>query len=354
MKKLLFLLCTIPQLLLAQFSDQFLTLENWMGDIHNFGIDSLGQLQLQAPAQSGSAQIWHTSNSILNGSWELKLIMDFNPSSSNYTNIHLTSDSLGNGYFIKLGGTEDAVSLYKITYDNTDKLISGITNFLDSSKVEINLLVKRDSIGNWSLEAKYFKDNSYTLQGQCFDDTHLQSQYFGIACHYTSSRSTKFFFDNVLVNGYSFVDTFLYPKPNDIVINEVLFNPAEGDNDFVEIINRSDKTICIKGLQLANYYANKPANFKTITETYTFMSPKEILVLCKSKETLLNYHPNAIEHRIIELESMPTYNNDDGSVVIALDSAIIDEFHYDENMHFDLFQELEGVSLERSNTETSH
>ena len=105
---------------------------------------------------------------------------------------------------------------------------------------------------------------------------------------------------------------------------------------------------------MANYYANKIANFKSISDSYAFMSPTEILVLCQSKATLLYYHPNAIEHRIIELESMPTYNNDDGSVVIALDSAIIDEFHYDENMHFDLLQELEGVSLERSNTETSH
>ena len=137
------------------------------------------------------------------------------------------------------------------------------------------------------------------------------------------------------------------------MINEVLFNPIEGDNDFVEIINRSEHPLCVRGLKLANYYANQPSNFKIISEQYTFLHPKEIVVLCKSKETLLYYHPDAIENQIIELESMPAFNNDQGVVVLALDSNTLDEFHYDENMHFDLLQEVEGISLERINTENS-
>lgn len=129
------------------------------------------------------------------------------------------------------------------------------------------------------------------------------------------------------VEGYSFVDTFLYPQANDIVINEVLFNPIDGDNDFVEIINRSTKTLCLKDLQSGNYYANAPANFKSIKDLYDFLKPQEILVLCQSKETLLHYHPLALEYQIIELESMPSYNNDMGAVILIFDSTIIDEFH---------------------------
>jgi hypothetical protein len=102
---------------------------------------------------------------------------------------------------------------------------------------------------------------------------------------------------------------------------------------------------------LGNYYANVPANFKSITDAYDFLKPQEILVLCQSKETLLKYHLTALEHRIIELESMPSYNNDIGAVVLSFDSTIIDEFHYDEEMHFDLLTDVEGVSLERISTE---
>lgn len=337
----------------AQFTEYFNDFANWYADTNCFVIDSLNRLQLMAPQQNGNVLIWHPSSALIQGQWELDIIMDFNPSSSNYTNIHLSSDSLGNGYFVKLGGTEDAVSLYKLTDGDKHLLISGISDFLDSSFVEINLLVSRDSLGNWRLESKFFQDSSYTLQGQYVDDSHLTSQTFGIECNYTSTRYDKFFFDNIRVEGYSFIDTFLYPKANDIVINEVLFNPIEGDNDFVEIINRSEHPLCVRGLQLANYYANQPSNFKIISEQYTFLYPKEIVVLCKSKETLLYYHPDAIENQIIELESMPAFNNDQGVVVLALDSNTIDEFHYNENMHFDLLQEVEGVSLERINSETS-
>ena len=179
----------------------------------------------------------------------------------------------------------------------------------------------------------------------------MTSQHFGIECVYTQTRSEKFYFDNLWVECFSFLDTFLRPQVLDIVINEVLFNPIDCDNDFVEIINRSQKDLCIKDLQIANYYALKPSNFKSITDSYIFMKPQEIRVLCTSKENLLHYHPFALEHRIIELESMPSYNNDEGSVVLVLDSNIIDEFHYNEKMHFDLLQDVEGVSLERISTE---
>jgi len=353
MKKLLVIWLS-PLLLFAQFSDDFSTYQGWLGDTAHYALDSLGALQLNAPPQNGQSLIWHPSNAIMNGHWEISLSMYFNTSGSNYAKIHLSSDSLANGYYLKVGGVDDDISLYKITSAQHSKIIDGPDDFIDLDSIQLSLLVDRDSIGNWQLSAKRSTDVSFIAQGQAFDESHLQSDFFGIECVYTQTRSDRFRFDNILVEGYSFLDTFLYPQANDIVINEVLFNPVEGDNDFVEIINRSDKTLCIKGLQLANYYAGKPSNFKTVSEAYAFMSPKDILVICSSKETLLDYHPEAAEDRIIEIASMPSYNNDEGDVVLALDSISIDEFHYTESMHFDLLQEVEGVSLERISTELKH
>ena len=170
------LFCLFPMFLSAQFTEYFNDFANWYADTNCFVIDSLNRLQLMAPQQNGNVLIWHPSSALIQGQWELDIIMDFNPSSSNYTNIHLSSDSLGNGYFVKLGGTEDAVSLHKLTDGDKHLLISGISDFLDTSFVEINLLVSRDSLGNWRLESKFFQDSSYTLQGQYVDESYLTAK----------------------------------------------------------------------------------------------------------------------------------------------------------------------------------
>lgn len=184
-----------------------------------------------------------------------------------------------------------------------------------------------------------------------FENSFNTSEEFAISCRYTSTRSQKFFFDNIKIDGTSFVDTFATPQLNDIVINEVLFNPQDGDNDFVEIFNKSNKTLNIKNLMLGNYYGGKPDNFKTISSGFYLMKPNEIIVLTNSLSDLLFYHSQALEERVFELESMPSYNNQEGSVVIMADSIIIDEFNYHENLHFPYLNSVDGVSLERIDTE---
>lgn len=101
--------------------------------------------------------------------------------------------------------------MFKTQNETTTKLIDGADDFLDLDSVALRLLVKRDSIGNWQLSAQRVSDNSFIVQGQCFDDSHLTSQHFGIECVYTQTRSEKFYFDNLWVEGFSFLDTFLRP-----------------------------------------------------------------------------------------------------------------------------------------------
>lgn len=97
MKKLL-LIWLAPIFLYAQFTDDFTTFDCWLGDTAEFSLDSTGLLQLTAPPETGESIIWHPSKALMKGHWELSLSMDFNTSGSNYAKIHLSSDSLANGY----------------------------------------------------------------------------------------------------------------------------------------------------------------------------------------------------------------------------------------------------------------
>ncbi len=140
-----------------------------------------------------------------------------------------------------------------------------------------------------------------------------------------------------------------FPDSNDIIVNEILFYPYDGGVDFVEIYNRSAKVIDLKTLRVANIdTAGVPDNQKEIApEGYLFF-PGEYLVLTVSPDAVKSQYFTSNPNGFVELESMPSFNLDEGSVVIN-DSLgnIIDMFIYNEDMHIPLLSSFKGVSLER-------
>lgn len=133
----------------------------------------------------------------------------------------------------------------------------------------------------------------------------------------------------------------------DLIINEVLFNPFTGGSDFVEVYNNSEKYIDLFGFLLANFDDGSIDNYKKVT-THKLMNPGDFAVITKdSADIKLNYL-NAVVGSFIELSSLPSYNDDSATVVLALpDSSISDYFSYDNDMQYPLIKDDDGVSLER-------
>lgn len=130
----------------------------------------------------------------------------------------------------------------------------------------------------------------------------------------------------------------------DIVINEVLFNPRTGGVDFVELYNKSDKTINLKGWFLTDEYDD----LRIITDEHLILNPNEYLVLTPDPTILIDQYPNGDESRFYQMESFPGLSDDQDSVLLVSVSAhIIDEFEYQDDYHFQLLDDDEGVSLER-------
>jgi hypothetical protein len=135
------------------------------------------------------------------------------------------------------------------------------------------------------------------------------------------------------------------PSKGDIVINEILQNPLNGGQDWIELYNNSDKIFNLKDWQFANFDNDTIDNFKTIQDNY-FLFPHDFVVIGKDSNFVKANYPVSVSGKFLYAE-LPSYNNDSGSVYLIYNSEIIDKVSYLDAWHFDLLDNTDGVSLER-------
>ena len=141
-----------------------------------------------------------------------------------------------------------------------------------------------------------------------------------------------------------------YPLENDIVINEILFNPLEGGVEFVEIYNRSHKIIDLRTLRLSNYRSNGDMDTgRVVSPQGKQLFPQQYLVLTTNPDVVQNQYYSPYPENFIRMSSLPSYANTRGTVILLrdLDLEVIDLFTYNEKMHYPLLRSYKGVSLER-------
>lgn len=137
-------------------------------------------------------------------------------------------------------------------------------------------------------------------------------------------------------------------KEGDILISEVLFNPKNGGVDFVEIYNNSNHVLDLKELKLANVNTSGGvANIKSVSNLSQFMPAYSYWVITTKSEDIKQQYRVENPNQIIQLSSLPAFNNDKGNVILLTDSFTVDRFDYDEGMHLALLKNVAGVSLER-------
>lgn len=145
---------------------------------------------------------------------------------------------------------------------------------------------------------------------------------------------------------------------NDVVINEVLFNPKPDGTDYVELYNRSNKIINLKDLLIANKSSTGIiSNLKQLSVTNRAFLPGEYLVLSEDDQLVKRQYTAKNISAFINISSMPSFPDDKGNVVLVnFTGAVVDELAYDEDWHFALITNAEGISLERidPNTKTQN
>lgn len=155
---------------------------------------------------------------------------------------------------------------------------------------------------------------------------------------------------NLLINGSS---AFALPEPaapNDVVINEILFDPNTGGYDFVELYNRSNKTINLKDLRIGSMdtLTGILKDTKTITEEGYLLFPATYLVISENGAAIKQQYGTPNPKGFLDIADLPSMNTDDDVVTLSDASfTVIDNFKYTAKMHFPLLVTTKGVSLER-------
>jgi hypothetical protein len=117
----------------------------------------------------------------------------------------------------------------------------------------------------------------------------------------------------------------------------------------VELYNRSNKLINLKTLLLANRSSTGViANMKALTAQDQLLFPGDYLVLSEDDATVKRQFTAKNLSAFINLSSMPSYSDDEGTVVLTDNGGlVIDEVAYKDDWHFALISNDEGVALER-------
>ncbi|MES2417099.1 MAG: lamin tail domain-containing protein [Bacteroidota bacterium] len=208
-KTLLFLILLSVKLTFGQFRDDFsdgnFNLHpSWTGTTSQFNINSSGQLQSLLSSVNQTISLSTASHLALNAKWEFMVQLKFDPSSTNFTRIYLLSDQQDltkslNGYFIQIGesGNTDSYDLYRQTGTKLSKIIDGPAKVRqNTNNLSTKLRITRDELGHWELYSTAEESNSYNLEGSAIDLTFTTTNWFGLYCKYTATRSAGFIFDD--------------------------------------------------------------------------------------------------------------------------------------------------------------
>lgn len=136
---------------------------------------------------------------------------------------------------------------------------------------------------------------------------------------------------------------------NDLIINEILFNPRSNGYDFAELYNRSNKIIDASKIYIANRNSSGViSSQKIIASSPIYIFPGDYFVITEDAGNLaLNYLVQNPD-KVLVLSSLPSYPDNEGDVIVLNSQGdILDEVKYKDDWHFKLIDDAEGVSLER-------
>lgn len=221
---------------------------------------------------------------------------------------------------IILNESFDSVSLQSLIFTINENKVQYVINYqLPSQKqIELKLPFKFDETTIYRFSLSGFKD----CPGNISDDYSMISRVLSI------------------------------PERFDVVINEVLFNPRTGNHDFVELYNRSEKSFDVSELFLADFKDRRINTVYPLVANSLILDPGEYLLLSEDTSEICqsyNCSVNALKCQVKKLPSLPDAAGE--FAIVNIEGQILDSLSYKADWHFNLLNDLNGISLERLNAD---
>ena len=249
-----------------------------------------------------------------------------------------------------LGGTPLEVnSVYDDTPDTTPPSVT-VAYVRESNRVEVMFTEVLDSLGVLTAEVSISPEIPITAldnlppEYNALSITFGQDMEEGVVYELTISGVSDCMGNVADAVQVVRVALPLAPKPGDILVNEILFNPRTDASDFVEVVNVSGKALSLQGMKLINSSGVE----RIVTDEPMLIFPGDYVVFTPAPENLITEYPMGREENFFRMESLPAFPNAAGSVILtdAL-GEVLDRFDYIENYHLPMLATYKGVSLER-------
>ena len=283
---------------------------------------------------------WYQDEIKRDGGFSLELINPNDPCSDEDNWIASNSSS---------GGTPGLInSVYDVSIDmegpEIDLVLALAPNYLefyfnegmDSSSLALCTLTFDPSL---TVQNKYIQGAYPSMMTIQLNENIMPSQLY----NYTINPISDCWLNSIGRNGEFILPEL--PQKGDVIINEILQNPKNGGQDWVELYNNSDKVINLKDCQLANFDDDTISNFKSISSNY-LLKPNDFVVLGEDSSFVKQTYPFSVPGKFLYAE-LPSYDNDSSTVYIIYNSEVIDQVSYLDTWHFKLLDNTDGVSLER-------
>ncbi len=290
---------------------------------------------------------WYGGSRKSEGGWSLEQIDPFNPCGG-YTNWKASTDSRG--------GTPGAPnSVAAINPDNIPPEAVRIT-MLSESNIRLHFSKQMHPLSDWSATGYYAEGAGnplyaipvipfYEAVDLFFGSIFMENTIYNL-------KTSAALYDcagNLLKHGKKLKFAIPeFPVKNDIIINEILFNPFPGGTNFIELVNISGKTLDLKQMMVSGMrHGQQQAPWPVVPEGYLFF-PGEYLVLTTAPDIVMDHYYTPAPESFLETERMPSMNIDEGRIIFEdLQGNILEDVSYSSDMHSPLLTGKKGVSLER-------